>query len=83
MEFTKSKNEHLKVLEESSSMDGSPGSEPERSRDVIEQDSWLTNIQTLLLVIFLVDQAIIETISNEPKLQKTSPRYYMFFSCLV
>jgi hypothetical protein len=83
MEFTKSENEHLKVLEESPSMDGSPGSEPERSRDVIEQDSWLTNIQTLLLVIFLVDQAIIETISNEPQLQKTSPGYYMFFSCLV
>jgi len=74
MEFTKAENEHLKVLEESPSMDGSMGSEPEGSTGSNEQDSWLINIQTFLFAILLVDQTIIETISNEPQLQKTFPR---------
>jgi hypothetical protein len=65
-------------------MDGSTGSEPKGSTvDWFEQDSWLHNIQTLVLVILLVDQVIIETISNEPQLYKTPSRYYIFFSCLV
>ena len=83
MEFTKAKNEHLKALEESPSIDRSMGSEPEGSTGSNEQDSWLTNIQTFLFAVLLVDQAIIETISKEPQLQKTSPRCYKFFSCLL
>ena len=84
LEFTKVENERLKVLEESPSMDGSTGSEPKGSTaNWFEQNSWLHNIQTLVLVILLVDQVIIETISNEPQLHKTPSKYYMFFSCLV
>ena len=83
MEFTKAENEHLKALEESPSIDRSTGSEPEGSTGSNEQDSWLTNIQTFLFAVLLVDQAIIETISKEPQLQKTSPRCYKFFSCLL
>lgn len=72
MEFTKVENERLKVLEESPSMDGSTGSEPKGSTaNWFEQNSWLHNIQTLVLVVLPVDQVIIETISNEPQLHKT------------
>ena len=83
MEFTKAENEHLKALEGSPSIDRSTGSEPEGLTGSNEQDSWLTNIQTFLFAVLLVDQAIIETISKEPQLQKTSPRRYKFFSCLL